>query len=185
MAAPDVGWAELIELLGALDQVVVLVGRDRRIRFVNRLEEGYERDQVMGADIFDFIAPEAREAQADLLDRAFAAGEPYSYEIPMVDSAGEQQWYEGRTVPLARDGEVTLVAVVTRNVTERHRAQEEVEQLRSLLPICSWCKRIRDDRGRWHDLEEFISLSSGAALTHGVCPRCEREMLGGADGTGG
>jgi CheY-like chemotaxis protein len=51
------------------------------------------------------------------------------------------------------------------------------KQLGGLLPICSYCKRIRDDRDYWNGLEHYISSHSDAKFTHGVCPSCMREAL--------
>jgi hypothetical protein len=49
---------------------------------------------------------------------------------------------------------------------------EEVRTLRGLLPICAWCKKVRDDRGLWRQIEEYVTAHSEAAFTHGVCPDC-------------
>ena len=51
------------------------------------------------------------------------------------------------------------------------------KQLGGLLPICSYCKRIRDDRDYWNGLEHYISSHSDAKFTHGVCPSCMRDAL--------
>ena len=50
--------------------------------------------------------------------------------------------------------------------------QTEVEQLQGLLSICPQCKRIRDDRGEWHSVEEFFHDRTDAHLSHGICPEC-------------
>ncbi len=55
---------------------------------------------------------------------------------------------------------------------ERSRLVHQVKTLSGLLPICSWCKRIRDDRGYWNELEAYISSHSDAEFTHGICPDC-------------
>ena len=58
-----------------------------------------------------------------------------------------------------------------------HLVEEKVSQVKvlgGLLPICSTCKRIRDDAGYWAELETFIAERSEAEFTHGVCPSCAR-----------
>ncbi len=56
---------------------------------------------------------------------------------------------------------------------EVHRSQaEEVKVLRGLLPICCYCKKIRDDRGYWNQLEAHIDQHSEASFSHGICPEC-------------
>jgi sigma-B regulation protein RsbU (phosphoserine phosphatase) len=51
--------------------------------------------------------------------------------------------------------------------------QAEVRQLQGMLPICSYCKRIRDDGNLWTQLEAYIADHSEANFTHGICPQCE------------
>ena len=54
-------------------------------------------------------------------------------------------------------------------------ALAEVKQLSGLLPICAWCKRIRDDEGDWQQIETYITIHSEADFTHGICPDCARK----------
>ncbi|MBF0277547.1 MAG: hypothetical protein HQM13_07150 [SAR324 cluster bacterium] len=58
-------------------------------------------------------------------------------------------------------------------------AKEEVKQLRGILPICSHCKKIRDDKGFWNHLEEFISERTEAEFSHGICDKCVSEHYSG------
>jgi len=58
---------------------------------------------------------------------------------------------------------------------EAQRLLEEVHTLRGILPICSYCKQIRDDQGYWHEVEAYIEKHSGADFTHGICPGCLAE----------
>ena len=52
------------------------------------------------------------------------------------------------------------------------QALEEVRTLRGMLPICSHCKKIRDEKGSWVQIEEYVRQHSGAEFTHGICPEC-------------
>ncbi len=53
------------------------------------------------------------------------------------------------------------------------RISVEVKMLRGLIPICAWCgKKIRDEKGNWKRVEEYISERSTAEFTHGICPEC-------------
>lgn len=47
-----------------------------------------------------------------------------------------------------------------------------VKQLRGLLPICAYCKKIRDDRNYWRQIEEYVSAHTDARFSHGICPAC-------------
>jgi hypothetical protein len=54
----------------------------------------------------------------------------------------------------------------------------ELETLRGFLPICSICKKIRDDEGFWHPVETYIKERTPAEFTHGICPVCARDHYG-------
>ena len=55
---------------------------------------------------------------------------------------------------------------------ERAEALEDVKVLRGLLPICAWCKKVRNDQGYWTQIESYISKHSEASFSHGICPEC-------------
>ncbi len=69
-----------------------------------------------------------------------------------------------------------LYANLERKVVERTRdleaALKNVRQLQGLIPICSSCKKVRDDTGYWGQVEEYISARTNADFTHGLCPEC-------------
>ena len=54
-------------------------------------------------------------------------------------------------------------------------ALNEVKILRGLLPICSYCKRIRDEKGDWNPIEDYIYKHSEADFSHGICPHCSQK----------
>jgi K+-sensing histidine kinase KdpD len=57
----------------------------------------------------------------------------------------------------------------------RHRAEEalaNVKILQGLLPICAWCKKIRDDQNYWRQVESYLAEHTGAQFTHSICPSC-------------
>jgi hypothetical protein len=61
---------------------------------------------------------------------------------------------------------------------EREVLLREVKILRGLLPICSFCKKIRTESGEWERIEGYIAQRSEADFTHGVCPECGEEHYG-------
>ena len=63
-----------------------------------------------------------------------------------------------------------------RYVEELQKALKEVKQLSGLLPICSHCKQIRDDKGYWNQIEGYISANSEALFSHGICPDCAKKL---------
>jgi DNA-binding response OmpR family regulator len=60
-------------------------------------------------------------------------------------------------------------------VSELQEALSQVKQLQGLLPICMFCKKIRDDSDTWHRLETYIERNSGALFSHSLCDDCRRE----------
>jgi ligand-binding sensor domain-containing protein len=86
---------------------------------------------------------------------------------------------------LAR-GKAELEALVARRTDELRARNEElslalgsVKQLSGLLPICACCKKIRDDKGYWNQLEQYISEHSDVGFSHGICPDCVETMFPG------
>jgi transcriptional regulator with GAF, ATPase, and Fis domain len=69
------------------------------------------------------------------------------------------------------------IAKLTSTLTQLEKALAEVKHLRGIIPICSYCKKIRDDQGYWNQVEQYVSEHSEAKFSHGICPAClEREM---------
>jgi len=76
----------------------------------------------------------------------------------------------------------SLVRVIRYSI-ERHnllaqleKSLKEIKTLRSLLPICAWCKKIRDEKGYWNKVEAYITKLTGAEFTHGICPTCYKKV---------
>jgi CheY-like chemotaxis protein len=61
---------------------------------------------------------------------------------------------------------------------ELQKALEQVKLLSGLLPICMWCKKIRDDQGYWNAIEHYLGQHSEAEFSHGICPDCKRKYSG-------
>jgi hypothetical protein len=59
------------------------------------------------------------------------------------------------------------------------RVQEalaDIKVLRGLIPICAWCRKIRDDQGYWSQIEDYVARHSDATFSHGICPDCSRNL---------
>ena len=98
----------------------------------------------------------------------------------------EAQW----RIVWGEDGRLLGFQGVTRDTTERRRMEVErerliqsltqaladVKQLSGMLPICSSCKKVRDDHGYWSQIETYLSEHTEATFTHGVCPDCAQKF---------
>ena len=87
-------------------------------------------------------------------------------------------------------GKERIILLAIEDITERKRAEKErerlirelqdtlakVKQLSGMLPICSSCKKIRNDKGYWSQVKVYIRDNSEAEFTHGICPECMKKL---------
>lgn len=105
----------------------------------------------------------------DVVEHAIQTN-PYGYLVKPYDNAA-----------LRSSVEITLIKHQANKEREKlirqlEKALAEVKQLRGLLPICASCKRIRDDKGGWQQVEEYIAAHSQAEFSHGICPECASRL---------
>jgi DNA-binding response OmpR family regulator len=72
---------------------------------------------------------------------------------------------------------VELQESLSVRIKELEDALAQVKQLRGLLPICSYCKKIRDDQNYWQKVESYLSQHSEARVSHSVCPECYEQIV--------
>jgi CheY-like chemotaxis protein len=72
---------------------------------------------------------------------------------------------------------VELQQTLTERVAELKDALVSVKQLGGLLPICSYCKKIRDDQNYWQQVEAYVGKHSDAQFSHSICPQCYEEII--------
>lgn len=72
---------------------------------------------------------------------------------------------------------IELQSELTQRVRELEDALANVKQLQGLLPICSYCKKIRDDQNYWQQVEGYISRHTQVRFSHGVCPDCHDSIV--------
>jgi hypothetical protein len=89
-------------------------------------------------------------------------------------SSDDMKWHEA-TSSLMNE----LVATkrnLQQKTMELQEALEQVKQLKGLLPICASCKKIRDDKGHWESVEEYIARHTEAQFSHDICPECFQKL---------
>ncbi len=67
---------------------------------------------------------------------------------------------------------VELERQLAKRVVDLETALSDVKKLRRLLPICMYCKSVRDDQDYWHEIDEYIHTETGTDFSHGICPAC-------------
>ena len=70
---------------------------------------------------------------------------------------------------------------LTQSNKKLKKALSEIKQLGRLLPICASCKKIRDDKGYWNQIEAYIQANTNTVFSHGICPECCEELYGEED----
>jgi PAS domain S-box-containing protein len=179
----DAAW--LGRILETLPGFVLLVDPQGTIRYINRVEPGFEPNEVVGTEARAFLFAESGAVFADVLAAVLEKGreEQFDVEVPLPD--GTRAWYRSEMHPLLEDGEVVGVVIVGSNVSALKAAQEAVARMRKLLPICAWCDRIRREDGDWETIEAYVKRVGDVDVTHGLCPACEQRMVEGDDPTTG
>jgi hypothetical protein len=71
-----------------------------------------------------------------------------------------------------------------RTVERVRQAEEESRELKALIPICAYCRKVRDDEGYWHGVESYLAARTGSDLSHGVCPDCLEQVTAELRGVG-
>jgi CheY-like chemotaxis protein len=80
---------------------------------------------------------------------------------------------------------LTLQDRLAERVAELQEALTNVKQLSGLLPICSYCKRIRGDENYWERVESYLTEHTDAKFSHGICPECYDTVMAEIDGPDG
>ena len=71
---------------------------------------------------------------------------------------------------------VGLQLELGQKLKELQEALDHVKSLQGLLPICTYCKKIRDDQNYWHSVDNYISANADVHFTHGICPDCYQSI---------
>lgn len=77
------------------------------------------------------------------------------------------------------NGQLRMSAVA--RVSELEAALQNIRVLEGMIPICAWCKKVRDDDGFWGDVERYVGTRTNAEFSHGVCPSCAKEYFKNED----
>ncbi len=178
--APDA----IFILEGEGDQAGRIVAANKAVTEMH----GYRRAELMTMKITDLDTDDSAEASPGLV-RRIREGEWVKTELwhkkkdgtvfPVEVSAGPLE-IGGHHYILAFDRDITARRGIERAreklIKELRDAIEKIKTLKGLLPICSSCKKIRDDKGYWNQIEAYISAHTDADFSHGLCPDCTAKL---------
>ena len=79
---------------------------------------------------------------------------------------------------------VALQHDLAERVRELQFAMAKIHELQELIPICSYCKKVRDDSNYWQQVESYMSTRTGVQFSHGICPECYPKVIASLERTG-
>lgn len=140
---------------------------------------GYEVDiEAMMAGASDYLVK--GQITADLLERSIR------YAIERREVERELRRHRNHLEEMVRERTIKLEEANEKLNHENMQRQQLISQLQDalarvkrlsgLLPICAWCKKIRDDQGYWNHVEAYIAEHTDADFTHGICPDCAKKL---------
>lgn len=128
---------------------------------------GYSIDELMSMSVTDLVAPEKREEVQEKIMSGYE--QPYEVQCLKKDGSVFTVEVHGKMFPY-KGRHIRVTAV--RDISERKQAEEEIKALRGIIPICMFCKQIRDDDGFWQQVEQYVSEHSAAQFSHSICDIC-------------
>jgi PAS domain S-box-containing protein len=163
---------------------------------------GYTPEELINTSIADRLTPVSLKHATEVLSkemRDYDRGKRVmqSLELELVHKQGDTYWVEIKAKFLKESDSPLKIVGITRDITIQKRAElqqkilnkklvealaekekllKEIKVLRELLPICSGCKRIRNDDGKWWPLEAYVREHTDSEFTHTLCPDCKDVM---------
>ena len=188
---------EKFRILSEQSMMGIIIAQDDVFKYVNQAASNIfeysaeeilnwkqgEYEKLIHSDDKDFVMKQAAKKQAGKKDIVI------NYEWRLISKTGRTKWVEtySKTVSfMGRSADmVTMIDITKRKheeeqkeklISELQEALDRVKILSGLLPICSYCKKVRDDEGYWHQVEEYFQAHSEADFSHSLCPGCAKKF---------
>ncbi|MGA1839193.1 MAG: response regulator [bacterium] len=178
--------------IDSVDDIIVRIDNQTRFLYYNPAAErifGLDPGKCTGLTLLDFIHVEDRKKTKDALIGSVRSEE--SFESRIIDHQGQihdMLWKVNRCVD--DKGNLTYINCIASDITARKKTVEELKEINKHLQeslikikslsgnfsICGHCKRIRDDKGQWHPVEEYIRTHSDEDIIHTICLDCLKEI---------
>jgi len=174
---------------------IIITDREGIIKYVNnsflRMFEFSDKIEALGHNASNFFASKEIKRFSDV-HSIIEAVDGETEEFVALNKDGTKFFVEVSSSCIRNHRGLTVGMMASFiNITKRkaiekererllvklQRAIKKIEKLQGLIPICAWCKKIRDDKGYWCQVEEYIHKHTKADFTHGVCPECVSKHL--------
>jgi PAS domain S-box-containing protein len=177
-------------ILDGIGDAVVVLNSNLNILWANETASK-QYGSVTGKQCFEEFEWLEKPSTDHLVSKTYADGLVNTIEKEGVLKDGIRINFIANSSPVRdMEGNVVSVVVIFHDISERKTAEKEreklitelkeslvkVKTLSGLLPICASCKKIRDDKGYWHKVEEYIHDHSEVEFTHGLCPDCSKKL---------
>jgi PAS domain S-box-containing protein len=144
---------------------------------------GFTREELMSRPFIEFVHPDDRERTLSQNAQVRKGAQALSFENRYLCKDGSYRWLLWNAAP---DSPERTIYSVARDITARKQAEEERERLvrelqaalaevrtlQGILPICSYCRKIRDDENYWQTVEGYVARHTNAQFSHSICPTC-------------
>ncbi len=172
-------FATAIDLLCVLD----FNGYFRQVNPAWERALGFTASELTSRPFIEFVHPDDRVRTLERNARVRGGEAALAFENRYLCKSGGVRWLRWNAAPNSVDRAIYSVA---RDVTDEKAAHAEREQLvselqlalaevnslRDILPICSYCRRVRDDENYWHTVEAYVGRHTATEFSHGICPSC-------------
>jgi PAS domain S-box-containing protein len=176
-------------LLNAPTETAILVDLEGTILATNEIAAqriGKSADELIGLGIYEYLPNSVAVVRKTKAEEVINSGKPLRFQD---ERAG--RLYDNNIYPIFDDGgKIRALAIFANDVTETkqaeislvmerdklHAALAKIKKLSGMLPICASCKKIRDDKGYWNQIESYIRKNSEAQFSHSICPKCANKL---------
>ena len=157
------------------------------LKHVDRLKQGLERlrEERFDVVLLDLNLPdgtglvtfETAHAEApDVPIIVLTGHDDDELGIEAVQKGAQDYLVKGKVADGLLGRSIRYAIERTKLLVQLERSMTEVKTLKGFLPICAHCKKIRDDKGYWTQIETYISAQTDAEFSHGICPECSEKF---------
>lgn len=190
-------YIKLNTYIEVLELVFVVLDKNGNIILINQKgaeKLGYTKEELLGKNWFETVIPEKEREGVKIVLESVISGETEIagyFENKVLRKDGSERIFFWHNTVL-RDAKGNIVATVSAGeditdkkvydenreklIKELQKALENVKTLKGLIPICAWCKKIRNDEGYWIKLETYLKEHTEADFSHSICPDCYEKM---------